>query len=245
MSLLLRDEVSISLSPGRVKAVHFSGGFRPSVKAKKMISCDPPALKEILWKNTLDGLEAVLHALEGDKMNAKVILSNHFVRYALVPWSDQISNAGEERAFVRHSFAQIYGDDVRHWELRVSPGGYGEAQVASAIDHGLLEGIERIVTSRGFRLVSTQPYFMSVFNRWRKHLQEDHAWFVVAEPGRLCVSQLQQGVWRSLRTIKVNDDWLEALRILLERELLVSESGAECNTVYLVAPDLQIGRAHV
>jgi hypothetical protein len=61
-------------------------------------------------------------------------------------------------------------------------------------------------------------------------------WFVVAEPGRLCVSLLKQGIWQIMRTVKIGSDWQEELRKLLEREFLISESGLERGTVYLYAP---------
>ena len=49
---------------------------------------------------------------------------------------------------------------------------------------------------------------------------------------------LQQGHWRSLRTVKTGDDWQQALKKLLEREFMVSESATERGTVYLHAPEL-------
>jgi hypothetical protein len=166
------------------------------------------------------------------------VLSNHFVRYALVPWSDQISDRDEEQAFIRLSFSRTFGAEAQHWALRMSPNGYGDTQLASAIDQELLDGLERIVVAHGMRLTSLQPNFMTVFNRWRKRIPERAAWFVVAEPGRLCVSQLEQGCWRSVRAAKTGDDWQQALLKLLEREFMVSESGTERGTVYLVAPNV-------
>jgi hypothetical protein len=76
---------------------------------------------------------------------------------------------------------------------------------------------------------------MTMFNQWRQELPDSAAWFVVAEPGRLCVSQLRKGRWQTLRTVKANGDWCQALQKLLEREYLISESGMERGAVYLCA----------
>jgi hypothetical protein len=77
---------------------------------------------------------------------------------------------------------------------------------------------------------------MATFNQWRQELPDSSAWFVVAEPGRLCVSQLQKGRWQTLRTVKAGGDWCQALQKLLEREYLISDSGMERGAVYLCAP---------
>lgn len=242
MSLLLREKVRIALSPERVEVMRLARGLKSGVVARHTLPCDESAPDEAPWAKVLDSLEAGLRALVEKPMDAMVVLSNHFVRYALVPWSDQVINNDDEQAFIRHSFLQTYGDDARHWALRISPGGYGETRVASAIDQGLLDGLERIARERGLRLVSLQPYLMTEFNRWRKQMQSSAVWFAVAEPGRLCLSLLRQGRWCKLQTVKAGDGWPDTLRKLLERELFVaassseSESGQERGTVYLLAP---------
>jgi hypothetical protein len=200
------------------------------------LACAAPEADDAPWTRALGSLESGLRAMKAGKTDLRVILSNHFVRYALVPWSDQISDKDEEQAFIRHCFAQTYGDDAKHWALRMSPCGYGETQVASAIDQGLLEGVERVANTHGLRLVSLQPYLMAMFNQWHRLIPDSGAWFVIAEPGRLCVSQLQNGIWHTLRTVKVGDDLRGALLKLLEREFLISESGTERGTVFLYAP---------
>jgi hypothetical protein len=238
VSLLLRDQLRIKLSPEMVAMVRLGRGFHPEVVARNSITCAAPSHDEAAWAKVLAGLEALLSTMEGEKIDAVVTLSNHFVRYALVPWNEQINDPGEEQAFIRLCFTQIYGADAKLWALRASPAGYGETRVACAIDQGLLEGVERVAAAHGVRLVSLQPYLMSMFNQWCGELQGSSAWFVVAEPGRLCISQLQQARWHTVRTIKVGDDWQHALQKLLEREYLISDSATERGAVYLYAPGM-------
>ncbi len=236
MSPLLRDQLHIALSPDTVAMVRLGRGLRPEVVDRRTFVCEASAHDQKPWARALACLEAGLGELGSGKADAVVVLSNHFVRYALVPWSDQISDRNEEEAFIRLSFSRTFGAEAQHWALRMSPNGYGETQLASAVDQELLDGLEKVTAAHGVRLASLQPYLMTVFNRCRNSIAERTAWFVVAEPGRLCVSQLEQGCWRSLRAAKTGDDWQQALLKLLEREFLVSESGMERGTVYLVAP---------
>jgi hypothetical protein len=236
VSPLLHDELRIALSSERVAMVRLGRGLRSDVVARHVVACAAPLPSEAPWAKTLESLEIGLRTMAGTKSDAMVVLSNHFVRYALVPWRYLISDKDEEQAFIRHCFTQTYGADAQHWALRLSPGGYGETQVACAIDQGLLDGLDRVAMAHGVRLVSLQPYFMTMFNQWCHRLQGSVVWFVVAEPGRLCVSLLKQGGWQILRTVKIGCDWQEALKKLLEREFLISESGMERGTVYLYAP---------
>jgi hypothetical protein len=233
---LLHDELRIALSPGKVAMERLARGLHPKVVARHEVACAVPGQDEAPWAKVLEGLESGLQKIGGVKSDAHIVLSNHFVRYALVPWSDQISDQDEEQAFIRLCFTKTYGADAQLWALRMSPNGYGESQVACAIDQGLLDGLERVVTAHGAKLVSLQPFLMAMFNQCRQELPDSAAWFVVAESGRLCVSQLQKGRWRTLRTMKAGDDWCQALQKLLEREYLISESGTERGAVYLCAP---------
>lgn len=237
MSPLWRDELHITLSPDKAAMMRLGRGMHPAVRARHEIACATPALDEAPWAKVLASLETGLRGISGGKCDVRVVLSNHFVRYALVPWSEQISDRDEEQAFIRHCFSQTYGEDVQRWAMRMSPCGYGETQIASAIDQSLLEGLERVFLSQGLRLVSLQPYFMAMFNQWRHRLPDSAVWFVVAEPGRLCVSRLEGGRWHTLRTTKVGENWQDALKKLLEREFLISNSGLERGQVYLSAPD--------
>jgi len=236
VSLLLRDELRIVLSPTQVSMVHLGKGLQASVVARQSATCDVTTLDEVPWVKALDSLEAMLSKVTVKQANAKVMLSNHFVRYVLVPWSDQISDENEEQAFIRHSFVQTYGVEAQRWALRMSPGGYGDTQVASAVDQALLDGLERILAARGIYLASAQPYLMTAYNRWLPQLDGARSWFVLVEPGRLCLSLLHQGRWSSLQTAKIGDNWPKELQNLLERELLVSEASIERGTVYLFAP---------
>lgn len=233
---LLRDKVCITLSPDRVEMVRLGRGLQPAVVSRHTVSCDMAGPDEAPWLRALDSLDAGLHVLGGKRMDAEVVLSNHFVRYALVPWSEEISDESESLAFTRYCFSQTYGNDAQRWALRTSSSGYGETQVSSAVDQDLLDGLDRISTAHSLRLVSMQPYFMTAFNRSLNQLRGSVMWFVVAEPGRLCVSRLQQGRWCNLQAVKADDDWLDTLKNLLEREFLVSEAGTERGEVYLFAP---------
>lgn len=174
---------------------------------ERRMPCDPAYGREP-WQGAL----AALRALQWKaRCKATVVLSNQFVRYAVVPWSEALANAAEEEAYVRHSFSRVHGERARSWALRWTA--EGDPRLASAIDAELLEELKGSFPKGGkAKLASVQPYLMAAANRWRRSVPKTGAWLVLAERERACVALAVGGRWRSVQNAK--DSWLS----LLERE---------------------------
>jgi hypothetical protein len=196
VSRLFPERVRVRLSPAEVLA----GG--------RSIACDP-ALGAEPWQ----GAVAALKTLEWTQAcRVTVVLSNHFVRYAVLPWSEGLTPA-EEDAYLRHHFAKIHGERAKAWTLRASEDRRGVPRLASAIDSAFLEELESAFPKDGkARLASVQPELMEAINRWRDAIPAAGAWLVLAEPERACLAMHREGGWRSVQNAK--GEWLT----LLERE---------------------------
>jgi hypothetical protein len=157
-----------------------------------------------------DGAVAALRGIEWkERSRVTVELSNHFVRYALVPWDRGLADPAEEEGYVRHHFAKIHGERARSWALRWSADSPHAPRLASAIDAPLLAAIKASFPAKGrARLVSVQPAFMAAANRARRSLASSGGWLVLAEPERACVA-LYAGGWRAVQNAR--GDWLTAL----------------------------------
>jgi len=81
-------------------------GLRRRVLEKETIPCASGDAQgnETPWAGALQVLETALAKQTGRKAFATVILSNHFMRYALLPWSDVPADEAEELAYARHAF---------------------------------------------------------------------------------------------------------------------------------------------
>ena len=192
-----RERLRVRLSPSEVHA----GG--------KSIACDP-ALGAEPWQGAVATLKAFAWT---ERCEVTAVLSNHFVRYAVVPWSDALSNAAEEEAYLRHHFAKIHGERAKSWTTRASEERRGVPRLASAIDTALLEELKSAFPQEGkARLVSVQPELMEAINRWRDAIPREGAWLVLAEPERACLAMYKDGGWRSVQNAK--GDWFT----LLDRE---------------------------
>jgi hypothetical protein len=141
------------------------------------------------------------------------VLSNHFVRYAVLPWSDGLSTPAEEEAYLRHHFAKIHGERAKSWSLRASEAPRGALRLASAIDTALIEALKAAFPKNASaKLVSVQPELMEAANRWRQAIPAAGAWLVLAAPERACIALHAGQGWRSVQNAK--GDWYT----LLDRE---------------------------
>ncbi|HEY6095082.1 MAG TPA: hypothetical protein VIU93_09055 [Gallionellaceae bacterium] len=244
MSLLWRNELRVVLAPEQLALVRLEWGLggrgpRCSVALKSVVDCPGGDGDVVPWDAALRALDAQLAQLSGARMSGRVILSNHFSRYTMVPWSEMLTDAAEEQAYARHCFHQQYGADVEQWELRLSPERPQLAQLASAVDTRLLDGLRGVFQRNGIALKSIQPHLMAAYNNCRHVLQDCSAWFALYEPGSLCLALLQQGRWTSVRSMRIGNDWRDTLSLQLERAALLAEAQEESTTVFLWAPELE------
>ncbi|MEO8598501.1 MAG: hypothetical protein ABI656_01585 [bacterium] len=243
MSLLSHDELHIALSPEQVLLILIGRrltrqGLVRRVLIKKVVFCDVVNGGDSSWAAALKVLADELPALTSRRVRATVVISNHFMRYAVVPWSEALHNESEELAFARYCFRQLYGAAADIWELCLNRGRIGVQQLASAVDDGFLKALRALFMHAGMPLTSVQPHLMAAYNSCRAHLGERSAWFVLFEPGCLCLALIQNERWINVRTMRVGSDWRESLPLLLEREAYLVESDMATDVVFLWAPEL-------
>lgn len=235
MSLSWTESLYVALCPDRVGLVRASRGRQRMLDGSVTngMEADPGSPP---WAGALAALGAELAASDARDAGVTVVLSNHFVRYLLVPRNDALTDEAEASAHARHSFARVYGPVAESWEVRISACN-GGPQVASAVDGDLLAGLDQTVAASGRRLVSVQPYLMAAFNRWRQELAGPLAWFVLAERGRLCLAALQRGHWSQLVNLQSDAGLTRKLPALLARQRILSGLDGIPGKVYVNAPD--------
>jgi hypothetical protein len=202
---LFPGRVTVALAPDHI------------VVGERTIVCDS-SLGAEPWHGPLAALGGVQWK---DRVRVTAVLSNHFVRYALVPWNTALADPAEEEAYVRHHFTKIHGERAKSWALRWSAESAESAdapRLATAVDAGLITALRDSVKGKA-RLVSIQPYLMAAANRVQGAMPASGAWFVFAERERACVALHAGGRWRSVQNAK--GPWLDTL----EREWHRAEAG--------------------
>ena len=243
MSRWLTKELYISLTPDHVGVAQVQRGLSLSgVKRKVVAKQSIPRnvdMESLDWDWALQEMDALLAQYEDVHPNVTVVFSNHFVHYALVPWSDLVSSDKELLAQARHCLQVTYGVASATWELRLNQLGIGAAQLVSAVDEKLLMACREVVKRHGLRLASVQPYLMSAFNRFKHQIQRTDAWFALVEPGNICLARLHEGKWMQLRTARLGNGWEEFSRFMVRETFMRGdELQAEEQVLYMYAPEM-------
>ncbi len=241
MSLSLRDELRVVFCRDRVLMVRIGRSLTRRGIAYSM-------LEQITIELAAEGaahspeeamkmLADAISALPKKPALAQVVISNHFMRYAVVGCDDSLSNAAEEQAYVKHRFTQLYGQDAETWEYRLDDGSEGATRLACAVDGRLMQALREVFKQAGVKLVSVQPHLMKAFNNSHGELRAQPVWFVTYSDGRLCIGVVEQGEWRDMRIVRVGEEWIGRLPEILDREAYLMEAGTNPEHVCLWSPE--------
>jgi hypothetical protein len=223
------ENLLISLYPARVVAAKIESGWRRRLIDKRVVdTAEPspnlpnsnPAGSGRAWMATVAALEEILAGFAAPGIAATVIVSSRFVRYAVVPWRDNVISVQEQAGFARHCFKSIYGDAAEDWEIRMSGGGFRRNALACAVDAQMLRAVEKILVGRSIRIVSIQPNFMAACNRFRRELSGyERGCIAVVEPGRAALGIFDGTGWCTLSARRIGSPKPQELVSVVAQEL--------------------------
>ena len=127
------------------------------------------------------------HAVLLEGLKIRLVLSNAFVRFSVLPWREGVVARQDWLGLAQHAFRQDYGNAADAWTIRVSLGEFGAPVVASAIDQTLFDGLQHAAKQIGFKWQAIQPLAMCLLNR------KQTGWLLIAEPQHLLLCQAIQG----------------------------------------------------
>jgi hypothetical protein len=214
---LYRNRVTVHLAPAAITVVTAHRGWRPHTPAAVTI---PVAVSTgLAWQDSLAALHTWLEQASIAPAELRVTLADSFVRYALVPWSDEVQHPRERAALARIRFDALYGKPDVDWLIRSDLRDYRQAGIACALDPSLEAAVRALAATHRLRLASLQPLFMDVFNRFR-HVIAGDTLLVVAEAGHCVLASRKDGGWHSIRAARLEPGRV-GLAQLAPRELLL------------------------
>jgi hypothetical protein len=233
VSPLWRDEVGVWLAPHRVCLVRLKRGLKPVLAAQH---------EHLLYESGEDGWQAavtLLEALLGEDAwghaRIRVVVSDRWVRYAVVPWSEALSSGAERLHYARQLLEGTYGDAVSDWEVRIGDELPYLTRVACAMPPTLLAAIRNACARSGIQLSSVQPQLVAAYNSWCHRLPPSGAWFVTVDHGSLAAARLGREGWDRVHSVRIGAEWTRELRRLQTFGRLASSSAGE-GQVYVDAP---------
>jgi hypothetical protein len=168
------------------------------------------------WRAALEALPEILKSHKNSE--ARVVLADQFVRYALLPWNQSVKSREQWLALARHRFGALHGAIAAEWDVKVTETAPLGARLACAVDRELIEQLATCFVAAGVQLVAVQPFLVAAFNRIRQTVGNGSCWIVVEEPGRLTLALIQRGAWVAIRSRRSDARWMSLLPEILERE---------------------------
>lgn len=232
---LWRDQVRIGLGPDRLIFAGYRRGVHPRLVRKDIIAVHPDDAQPF-WQAAIDALPAALAASGPEKPEVTVVLSNCFVRYALLARNSAVRTEAEWLAFARRRLASVHGQVTEGWEVRLTETVRNGPLIACAVDSALLDALQSKVAEGRATLSSVQPYLIAAFNRIRPKISHESCWLLIEEPGCLMLVLVRSGQWLSLRCRHVEADWRADFAEILERESAFLALDEPCTKVMLYTP---------
>ncbi len=189
------------------------------------------------WRACLNATIAALRSKTRTGVQVDVVLSSHFVRYALVPWSENIVRDSERLAFARLILRNVYGASADAWEVCLDEQPAGQSSFACAIDRALLTGLAGAIAAAGARLGEVTPVLADCINRHRRLLKDRQFCLAHAEPGRVTLAFRSDMGWQSVRARRVDGSLTDMLPSVLKQEATAGSALAG-GVLYLCAPQL-------
>lgn len=225
----LRRRLVVALCPTQIAIVETGRRQRAEATESVVLACEPDA-NAPAWQAPIKTLHDWLAQNKRAKMDVEVILSDRFVRYATIPWSDEVQTQGEMAALARIQFETLFGEPVMDWEIQADCDAYGKVGVGCAMDKACLAALQELMAASTLRLTSLQPYFMRAFNRWRHRVNAAEALFAVVDPDHCVLAGLKADGWHSIRSFRLSGQ--AELPPLIEREIVLQGLGEQV-AVYL------------
>ena len=163
----------------------------------KSLAANDVNAKNTPLKPIVDALSKKQKLLKNQRV--KVILSNHFVRFCVVPWHDKVVSSADWQAIAQQVFRQQFGAVASEWRIAISFAKYGETMLAAAMDDSLYIQLENCAKQFGFTIDSIAPLLAALLNQAAFNPAQPYSWALIAEPQRVLLCQFnRQYQWQNV-----------------------------------------------
>jgi len=183
------------------------------------------------WRDTLAAAAECLGAPGWRGLPVEVELSNHLVRYTVLPWVAGL-HGGDALAYARERFSAVYGPDAAAMSVCLDAGLHGAPRIAAAVDTALIESLRTETAGKGLRLVSVRPSLVGELARCEAMIDAASGWFVQAGADRLCLLRFAGSVWCGVLNVRSDADATE-LPALIEQDAVSAGIEREASVIYL------------
>lgn len=228
--MLLSNRIDVLLRPDEVRIAR-----RRSIRRFQVTRDEANGID--LWQASVDRLSVALLEMGVRAGALHVVLSDHFLRYLLVPWSDKLVADKERLAYARLMLQEVYGAMAEGWDVCMDDQPAGQPSFACAVDGGLVHALRERCQQRGLRVAALVPALAARINRHRRALKAAAFCLASVEPGRLTLAFRASAGWTAVRSRRNDAPLAEALPAAMKQESAASGS-TSAGTLYLVGEDI-------
>jgi hypothetical protein len=228
-----RDEVGIFIGPSKVLLVKMRGRLKPRCVAEQVIRIDAGNPGDSAL-----ALDALTHELSHDvwhNSRVRIVVSDLWVHYDVLPWSIELSREAERLAHARFLLAATYGEVAEQWAVALSAAAPGASRLISAMPQALLADLKGIGALHGLKVVSVQPQLVVAYKLWRHRLPRSAAWIATIDESSLVAMHLRDGRCDRVRAVRISDDWASELQRIQTMGRLAQSRPAE-GPIFVDAP---------
>jgi hypothetical protein len=205
VSPLWRDEIGAFLGPRGIVLARMQRGIRPKCALENHVSLEPARGGD--WEPAVDAFRQQLEDARWHNANLRLVISDSWAHYALLPWSPELGRDAERLAHARLILSKTHGERVDEWTVSVSEAWPGSPSIVSALPTALIGELQSISAACKLKLVSLQPHLIVAYNGWRKNLGKATSWFALVDDGLLSAMHLTDGRCDGIRSVRCSADW--------------------------------------
>jgi hypothetical protein len=229
-----RDGIAIAVQPDEVRVQRHRRGWKRRSDPPVSVRVDTGATAA---SACIEALDRALPVEERRAFDVRVVLSNHLVRYAVVPGAAELRNDVERDAAARHAMAATYGDMAGRWRVVLDTSGAADDALAAAIDEDLCTSLAEQLKAAGARQLRIEPLFAFAMNHAARAVTARTGWVAVVERGRIVLASMANGELGTLRSHRLRAGVLVELPVLVEQGCLLDNADPQCSEVIVAAED--------
>ena len=173
------------------------------------------------------------HELQACSGAIDCVLSNHFCRFLVVPWSDAFFVQESMTGYLRAIFSEVYGDAGGSLDYVCQDAAYGQPRVVCGVEHDFLNDLKIQCSQNQLRFNTCRPYLDVAFEYFLPQMRTREGIFVLVEKNMLSIL-----AWDKQGVLEVDHEsyeekWCDALGAWLERNLLMRN---EAKPVHIACP---------
>lgn len=232
MSLLSVNQLFAVLGTDSVAVVSRLRGLSNRVLDQQHVTFTQE-IDNLSWSLVTNQLDAMLASMQiKPKAKLHITLASEFVRYLSLPPQQISMNTAEKLAYAAASYREVYGAVADDWEVRLHDAPNHMVTIVAALDKKLLEALHQIASKYQIKLVTVQPYLMTVFNSLSSQIANTNGYLVIVEFKRLLLVSLHQGSCQTVRSYPLTNGWQIEFKNLMMRELLLADTNHRDILVY-------------